>query len=530
MTLAFGCQRGDGLGRAEPGQVVTPTTVQTPVPTLPGSPTQTPPVLPESLQILWEQPDATITDEIPPAAESIRFVVRPESGQSCCVSIIPSISFSLTDIPAGAATLEVAGFARARSPGVDGIVDTCATTPAGLAQPCGAVGTAPPAFQSEPQAITVVPGQPVEGQNVQVFAVPFLINLQPSPGVSVARPVAVSFTVVDAVYQIDPTSVSIEITQAGTPPIGPTTPMLQACDDTGTSPCSTGGMFAVRGFHASLPPQTLAVGAAMVRIRAQDLAPQPRLLDFTYALDVLPPPPSAAPTRTITRTPTGTPMVTSTTTSRSTSTVTRTTSRTTTPTTAPTESPRPTRIRTPTPTAPPFATCAATPIVCGNPARALFQLKTKTGDPTRTRLIWKWLDGAVAGQSAFGNPTRSTNYALCVYDDGAIVGDYRIAAAGACDGSPCWRAIGFQGYKYSNNAGNADGITEILLKSDGSRGSILLNGEGEKLAVPATDPLFMQAEDVTVQLVQSDGGPCWQAIYPAPAVQSSDEQFKDAIP
>jgi hypothetical protein len=249
------------------------------------------------------------------------------------VSIDPLAGgFSLTDIPAGPATLEVAGFAAAQAAGVDGVADTCAVEPAGVAEPCGSIGAAPPAFQSVSTAITIVPGQPVQGQDVSVLGLPFLINLRPEVSASVPNPVAVTFTVADAVYQVDPASISVEITQAGLAPIGPTTPTLTACDDGGANPCSTGGLLEVHGFHASMAPQVLALGAAMVRIRAQDLAPEPRLLDFTFALNVLLPLPTATSTLTPTRTPTATPT--------DTPTATPTQTPTATPTDTPTATPR----------------------------------------------------------------------------------------------------------------------------------------------------------------------------------------------
>ena len=41
---------------------------------------------------------------------------------------------------------------------------------------------------------------------------------------------------------------------------------------------------------------------------------------------------------------------------------------------------------------------------------------------------------------------------------------------------------------------------------------------------------FTQDTDVTVQLLKSDGGVCWQSVFPAPAGKNSGGQFKDKIP
>src|SRR5262249_6097296 len=157
--------------------------------------------------------------------------------------------------------------------------------------------SAPPAFESAAADIVIVPGQPVQGQDVITLAFPFLINLHPAPGDSVPGPVAVTFTIADAVVAIDPASITIDITQAGST-IGPLTPALIACDDAGANPCSPAGALGVTGFHASAGPFSLTLGTATVHIHAQDLGPQPRVMDFTFTVNVLAPLATVTPTTT----------------------------------------------------------------------------------------------------------------------------------------------------------------------------------------------------------------------------------------
>ena len=363
--VAFGCQRGDGLGARATTPSSTPAVTGTASPTIPVTRTQSPTTPPEELQILWEQAGTTLSDVIPPAAQTVRFVVQPRSGPGCCVSIDPSAgNFALTGIPAGPATLQLSGFAGSVADGVPGIVDACATEPSGVGQPCGPQGTAAPSYQSAAAAITIVSGQQVQGQDIAVLAFPFLLNLQPVPQSSIPNPIAITFTLADSVYAIDPSSVSVEINQPGSAPIGPTAPALTPCDDGGANPCSPGGALAVSGFHASSEPRILALGSSLVRIRALDSAPQPRALDFEFEFDVLPSLPTATPTDTSTPTPTSTPTATPTDTPTATPTNTPTATPTSTPTATPTDTPTATPTDTPTvtPTYTPTAaegTCSA---------------------------------------------------------------------------------------------------------------------------------------------------------------------------
>ncbi len=172
--------------------------------------------------------------------------------------------------------------------------------------------------------------------------------------------------------------------------------------------------------------------------------------------------------------------------------------------------------------------CSATPIACDDPGTAIFSVKKTTGDPSATKLIWKWLKGSIASQSAFGDPTAGTGYTLCVYDGAALVESHSITGAGDCDDSPCWKPVGDKGYKYKNPAGNDAGITKVLLKSGPGKSKILVKGKGTNLVVPSSDPIYAQSPDVSVQLVSSGGG-CWQAVYPSGATTSSGEKFQDKI-
>lgn len=175
------------------------------------------------------------------------------------------------------------------------------------------------------------------------------------------------------------------------------------------------------------------------------------------------------------------------------------------------------------------ARCAPTPAVCDSSAKAIVKVKSDVGNPDKNLLVWKWLLGTIDDAASFGDPTDCTSYALCIYDDGVLKHEYQVEPAGTCGGDPCWSAAGQRGFKYKNPAGNEDGIVLAKLLSGAGKAKLLLKGKGSNLAVPATDPLFTQSADVTVQLVRSAGGGCWESGFAPPALKNTEKLFKDKI-
>lgn len=174
------------------------------------------------------------------------------------------------------------------------------------------------------------------------------------------------------------------------------------------------------------------------------------------------------------------------------------------------------------------ASCAAAPVPgCATAARGTFRLKLPR-DPRRNALTWKWSKGSVA-RDDFGNPLAATSYALCVYDDGALVLDRSVQAAGTCGSRECWMARGADDYMYKTAAGSADGITSIRLFSGSGSAAIVLNARGAGLKPPLP---MTQSTAVTVQLVKdaAEGAGCWESVFPAPAIRSNDADFSDRIP
>jgi len=179
--------------------------------------------------------------------------------------------------------------------------------------------------------------------------------------------------------------------------------------------------------------------------------------------------------------------------------------------------------------------CATAPLigcrVAMAPGASVLSIRNP-GAPGRDRLGWKWKGDALEGD--FGDPSGSTNYLLCIYDEsGGVPGlatHIAIQAAGACsDGRPCWRSIGGHGFAYKNQS-VANGTLEAKLKQ-GPRAAaaIQLSGTGASVTLPApmAGSIFHQDPRVVAQLV-NDSTPavCWEAVFSAPARVDTSTRFK----
>jgi len=258
-----------------------------------------------------------------------------------------------------------------------------------------------------------------------------------------------------------------------------------------------------------LYPEAIAYGAGLLQVFANAVgAPQP---------------PTATPTSTPTDTPTATlpPGV-----------------PTSTPTDTPTSGiPSATPTSTPTATVPPV--CAATPLPgCKTPVvpgKASLTVRNKPGT-LKDQVSFKWLSGAHTDTVEFGNPTTTTNYALCIYDDNAGVPSLAVSArapaGGLCArGRPCWSDLNGKGFKYTDSLLTPDGVQKVMLRAGlDTKAKVQVTVKGPYVTLPlqAGGQVFHQNPSVVVQLVNDAPTPrCWEARYSAPATKHLFEQFKD---
>jgi hypothetical protein len=126
---------------------------------------------------------------------------------------------------------------------------------------------------------------------------------------------------------------------------------------------------------------------------------------------------------------------------------------------------------------------------------------------TRDRLSWTVRKGAATTLADFGNPTTTTAYTLCVYDDVGGVPQRRLTQV-IPPGSR-WKAFS-RGFRYNDRTLSAGGLQAIVLTAGAAgRSSVQVRGRGEPLALPTLP--FTKQPSVIVQLLSSNA--CWSSTH-----------------
>jgi hypothetical protein len=173
--------------------------------------------------------------------------------------------------------------------------------------------------------------------------------------------------------------------------------------------------------------------------------------------------------------------------------------------------------------------CAPAPVAgCRQPltTRGAKVTLRKSSAAAGDKVAWRWGHGPAVVAADLGDPTSSTTYALCVYDDNAhaptLVVSRRIPAGGSCDGKLCWRATS-SGFMYRNARGGGTGIKKVTLKTaSAGKAKIIVTGGGAALAIPAL-PLLVDPT-VRLQLTNSEGR-CWGATYGTAVSANTPQKF-----
>jgi hypothetical protein len=161
----------------------------------------------------------------------------------------------------------------------------------------------------------------------------------------------------------------------------------------------------------------------------------------------------------------------------------------------------------PAPTAEPCDNqCPPAPDACRTPLKSSLSINDKLDD-NKDKLSWKWNKGEATTQSEFGDPTTSANYSLCIYGNGALVGQSLILADGIK-----WSTFSTKGYKYKDKLASVDGIKNVTLKAGvDDKAKLSVKGKGGGLP----DLTLPIAAPVAVQLRNNDSELCWGAEFSA---------------
>ncbi len=143
----------------------------------------------------------------------------------------------------------------------------------------------------------------------------------------------------------------------------------------------------------------------------------------------------------------------------------------------------------------------------------------------RDNVVWKWFRGTSLTTATFADPTSTSDYAFCLYDQGGNQSSLLFAAtapaASQCKGRSCWRKTG-TGYRYRTGTGLPNGLTKIYLdaRAEG-RARIVLKGRGDNLHLPDLPvPLPLRVQ------LQAENGQCWEGTYLGGSVSQSSQRFR----
>jgi hypothetical protein len=170
-----------------------------------------------------------------------------------------------------------------------------------------------------------------------------------------------------------------------------------------------------------------------------------------------------------------------------------------------------------------YSLCASAPAAgCRSSGKSVLVIKNNAND-AKDKLTWKWIKGQNTSTAEFGDPASgSATYALCLYDNGALL-DAAVVANGAG-----WTPISTKGFKFLDKSGAQDGVQKIILKaSTSNKAKALVKGKGSNLPDGFPPPL---TGPVTVQLVNSQSGICWESVMAAPFSKNVAGNFKDKTP
>ncbi len=150
------------------------------------------------------------------------------------------------------------------------------------------------------------------------------------------------------------------------------------------------------------------------------------------------------------------------------------------------------------------------------------QLKNPLGE--KDVLVWSLRKGDETLAGDVGDPTATSDYAFCLFDDKSggvqLVMEKDMAAAAQCKGKACWSAIN-GGYRYSDGRNEHGTIKSLKIKAGAAgKTKIKLKGKGITLGSPVMP--FELSPSMTAQLLNLETGSCWESLFSAPSDNTAE--------
>jgi len=162
-----------------------------------------------------------------------------------------------------------------------------------------------------------------------------------------------------------------------------------------------------------------------------------------------------------------------------------------------------------------YSLCDPAPLAgCRTSGKGLLMVRDNA-DNTKDKIVWKLTNAASTTQTEFSDPSASTLYAVCVYQNGALTHGVTVPPS-----LTLWAPITTVGFKYKDLTGAAaEGIQRIILRgSTDNRSKVIIRGKGAALPDPVP-PLTLP---VVVQLVNGDSGICWEGTFDNPNIKRNE--------
>ena len=165
-----------------------------------------------------------------------------------------------------------------------------------------------------------------------------------------------------------------------------------------------------------------------------------------------------------------------------------------------------------------YALCATAPAVgCRTSEKSILVVNDKgPSNTSKDKLVWKWIKGEATSTAEFSDPINTAAYSLCLYagTTNALIGDATVPAS-----SSRWNPISIKGFKYLDKTLSQAGTQRIVLKASvQDKAKVIFKGKGSNL--PELVPPFDLP--VTVQLINSDTGICWEGAFDSLDIKKND--------
>jgi CSLREA domain-containing protein len=161
--------------------------------------------------------------------------------------------------------------------------------------------------------------------------------------------------------------------------------------------------------------------------------------------------------------------------------------------------------------------CPTAPVTaCETPDRS--SLKVRASIDERNRAVrWVW-QSANAGGADFGDPTSTTAYLLCIYNQDNLISETVFLPAGKCAGRDCWSAVGKnRGFRFRDRAGDGGSALTLSLKNRAGKVRIEVNSRGSSTLLPRAFAERQAGLTVQIQNNAAEGPACWGTTPSIPA-------------